>query len=256
MYTKQPRKEVKNCKNGRKNNAAFSFGGENVVEFNYKYSSIKTTDLVKPRTPNQNKFVAHMRNYKFTFGLGMAGCGKTLLSLYEGVRCINNPDVAINKIYYIRANIDGVDEEVEIGSLPGELGDKLTPLSAPIYDSCREFMTDNDAKALFDFGKIEVLPTAYLRGRSFANAFVIVDEAQNLTKGKIKTALTRLSHDSRMVFIGDPEQCDLLKDQKAFITAARILYEDEDVGVVRFGKEDCLRDDSLARIVEKLNNSW
>ncbi len=255
VYAKQPRKENKSRRSGRKTTTAFSFDN-NVVEFNYKYSTIKTTDYIKPRTNNQHKFVQNMRRYKFSFGLGMAGCGKTLLSLYEAICCLNNPNINIDKIYYVRANIDGVDEETEVGSLPGELGDKLTPLAMPVYDSCREFMQDSDAKALFDFGKIEVLPLAYLRGRSFANAFVIVDEAQNLTKNKVKTALTRLSHDSKMVLIGDPDQCDLRDDQKAFLTAARILYEDQDVGVVRFGKEDCLRDDSLARIVEKLDQGW
>lgn len=256
MYAKQPRKEYKNRKSGRKNTAAFSYNDTNVVEFNYKYSAIKTQELVKPRTDNQHKFMRHMRRYKFIFGLGMAGCGKTLLSLHEGIRCLNDHDTPIDKIYYIRANIDGCDEEVEIGSLPGELGEKVSHLAMPIYDSCREFMSDADAKALFEFGKIEVLPSIYLRGRSFANSFVIVDEAQNLTKNKVKTALTRLSHDSKMVLIGDPEQCDLRDDQKAFMTAARILYEDTDVGVVKFTKEDCLRDDSLGRIVEKLNAGW
>ena len=112
-------------------------------------------------------------------------------------------------------------------------------------------MRDSDAKALFTFGKIEVLPTAYLRGRSFSNAYVIVDEAQNLTKGKVKTALTRLSHDSKMVLIGDPHQCDLKDDQKAFLRASQVLFGDDDVGAVYFGEEDCLRNDCLARIVNR-----
>lgn len=254
MYSKQPRKERKN-KGVRKINTN-TFGDNNVVEFNYKFSTIKTTDLIKPCTENQRKFVNSIRQNKFTFGVGMAGCGKTLLSLYEGIRALNSQESLINKIYYVRANLDGCDEEVEVGSFPGELGEKVTHLAYPVYDSCREFMRDSDAKALFEFGKIEVLPLIYLRGRSFANAYVIIDEAQNLTKNKVKTSLTRLSHDSRMVLIGDPDQCDLKKDEKAFLKASHILYNDEAVGSVRFEESDCLRDDSLARIVNKLNAAW
>lgn len=255
VYCKQPRKERK-TKNGRNNAAVFSLPTDNVIDMNYKYSKVKTEELIKPITRNQKLFVKSIAQNKYTFGVGMAGCGKTLLALHEFICMLNKPDSPIEKIYYIRANIDGVDEETEIGSLPGELGEKLTPLAAPIYDSCREFMRESDAKALFTFGKIEVLPTAYLRGRSFSNAGVIVDEAQNLTKGKTKTALTRLSHGSKMILTGDPSQCDLLRDEKAFLRASQILFEDEDVGVVNFGAEDCMRNESLARIVNKLDSAW
>lgn len=253
VYCKQPRKEKRN---GRKNAAVFSISTDNVIDIHSKYSKVKTEELIKPITKNQKLFVKSIAQNKYTFGVGMAGCGKTLITIHEGVKYLNDPDSPIDKIYYIRANIDGVDEEVEIGSLPGELGDKLTPLAAPVYDSCREFMRESDAKALFTFGKIEVLPTAYLRGRSFANAYVIVDEAQNLTKGKTKTALTRLSHGSKMILTGDPSQCDLFRDDKAFLRASQILFEDEDVGVVNFGEEDCMRNNSLARIVNKLDQNW
>lgn len=257
MYAKQPRKErKKNSNSGRRNVSTFSLPPHNVVEFQYKNSTVKTHTLIKPCTNNQHKFVQSMRNNKFTFGVGMAGCGKTLLSLFQGVRELNDPNSEIEKIYYIRANIDGVDEEVEIGSMPGELGDKVNHLAMPIYDNCREFMTDADAKALFEFGKIEVLPLIYLRGRSFANSFVIIDEAQNLKRNKVKTALTRLSHGSRMVLIGDPGQCDLLDDEKAFLQSSQILCDDGSIGVVFFNKNDCLRDDSISRIVDKLNAVW
>lgn len=253
VYCKQPRKEKRN---GRKNAAVFSISTDNVIDIHSKYSKVKTEELIKPITKNQKLFVKSIAQNKYTFGVGMAGCGKTLLALYEGIKLLNHDESPVEKIYYVRANIDGVDEEVEIGSLPGEVGEKLTPLAAPIYDSCREFMRESDAKALFTFGKIEVLPTAYLRGRSFSNAYIIVDEAQNLKKGKIKTALTRLSHDSKMVLIGDPHQCDLKDDQKAFLRASQILYNDEDIGCIFFNDEDCMRNDCIARIVNKLDQNW
>lgn len=253
VYAKQPRKEKRN---GRKKAAVFSVNTDNVVEFNYKNSTVKTQELIKPCTYNQKLFVRSIAQNKFTFGVGMAGCGKTLLAIYEGIKRLNRQDSLIDKIYYIRANIDGTDEEVEVGSLPGEFEEKVSHLAMPVYDSCREFMRDSDAKALFTFEKIEVLPASFLRGRSFSNAYIIVDEAQNLSKNKTKTALTRLSHDSKMVLIGDPSQCDLLRDEKAFLRASQILFEDKDVGAVYFGEEDCMRDDSLARIVKKLDQSW
>ena len=250
MQIKQPRKERR--KSGRNSAAFFVGNNDNVLEFNYKKSSVKTNTFIKPCTKNQREFITSIKHNKFTFGIGMAGCGKTLLSLFEGIRYLNSDETLINKIYYIRANIDGVDEESSIGALPGEFEEKMSPLAAPIYDSCREFMSDSDAKALFQFGKIEVLPLAYLRGRSFANSFVIVDEAQNLTVGKLKTAITRLSHDSRMVLVGDPSQCDLKQDQKAFLRASQLLHNDEDIGVIYFSEEDCMREGSLGRIVRKL----
>jgi len=257
MYAKHSRKERKqNYKSGRKNVSTFSLQTNNVLEFHHKNSTIKTKELIKPCTNNQHKFVQSMKKNKYTFGVGMAGCGKTLLALYQGICEINNPNSMVEKIYYVRANIDGCDEEVEIGSMPGELGEKVSHLAMPIYDNCREFMNDSDAKALFDFGKIEVLPLIYLRGRSFANSFVIVDEAQNLSKGKVRTALSRLSHDSKMVLIGDPNQCDLRNDERAFLRASQILHNDEDIGCVYFDASDCLRNDSIGRILEKLNKSF
>lgn len=254
VYAKQPRNKEK--RNGRKSASVFSVSTDNVLDFTYKNSTIKTQELIKPKTYNQKLFVKSIAQNKYTFGLGMAGCGKTLLALYEGIRSLNHPDSLIDKIYYVRANIDGTDEEVEVGTPPGEVADKVSHLAMPVYDSCREFMRDSDAKALFTFGKIEVLPCAFLRGRSFSNAYIIVDEAQNLTKRKVKTALTRLSHDSKMVLTGDPDQCDLLRDEKAFLRASQILFDDDDVGSVYFTEEDCLRNDGMARIVKKLDENW
>jgi len=253
VYSKQPRKEKRSS---RKNMTAFSVNTDNVLDFNYKHSTVKTQELVKPKTQNQKLFVRSIAQNKYTFGVGMAGCGKTLLALYEGIRLLNHPDRLVDKIYYVRANIDGTDEEVEVGSLPGEFEEKVSHLAMPVYDSCREFMRESDAKALFTFGKIEVLPCSFLRGRSFSNVYVIVDEAQNLSKSKMKTAITRLGRDAKMVLIGDSSQCDLLRDEKAFLRASQILFGDDDVGAVYFGEEDCMRHDGLARIISKLDQGW
>lgn len=249
VYCKQPRKEKRN---GRKTTTVFSIPTDNVIDIHYKYSKVKTEELIKPITKNQKLFVKSIAQNKYTFGVGMAGCGKTLLALYEGIKCLNDPYSPIEKIYYVRANIDGVDEEVEVGTPPGEVADKVLHLAMPVYDSCREFMQDSDAKALFTFGKIEVLPCAFLRGRSFSNAYVIVDEAQNLSRTKVKTAITRLSHDSVMVLTGDPTQCDLRNDEKAFLRASQILYNEESIGAIYFGEEDCMRHESMAHIIKKL----
>ena len=126
MYTKQPRKEKKN---GRKNAAVFSVSTDNVVELTYRYSKVKTEELIKPITKNQKLFVKSIAQNKFTFGVGMAGCGKTLLALYEGIKLLNNDDSLIDKIYYVRANIDSVDEEAEVGTPPGEISDKVSHLA-------------------------------------------------------------------------------------------------------------------------------
>ena len=243
-------RETKKKRTDRKNTVGFSFEN-NLLEMPYKHSKIQTKKLIKPRTLNQSMFVESLKNNKITFGIGAAGCGKSLLAIHTGIVELNSEASPIEKIIYVRANV-GCDDENDIGALPGELQDKVTPLAYPVYDNCREFMEDSAVKCLFEFEKIEVLPVAYLRGRSFANCFVIVDEAQNLTKTGMKTILTRMSHGSRLVLIGDPEQCDLREDRDMLWRVGVALSDIDSIGFIPFGKEDILRDNLIHPILEKL----
>ena len=172
-------------------------------------STIKTNKFIKPITVHQKQFVKSMKNNQLTLAPGSSGSGKTLLALFTGIQLINNPSSDIQKLLYIRSNTDDTEEERDLGALPGDLLEKLRPLAAPIMDNLELFMDMNTVDYLLAEGRIEIIPSLMLRGRSFANRFIIIDEAQNITRKKMKTALTRCGETSKMVVIGDPDQCDI-----------------------------------------------
>lgn len=226
---------------------------DNIYHLDYKHSKIQTEQTIRPRTGNQKNFVNAMVNNKYTLGLGSPGCGKSLLSLYQAICEYNSETSPIDKIVYIRANV-GNDEEDDIGALPGEYGDKVSKLAYPVYDNCREFMKDSQCKAMFEFEKMEVMIVRDARGRSFSNTFVIVDEAQNIGKKGLVTLLTRMSHGSKLVMIGDPKQCDLSYNEHYFRKAANKLRNLPNFDVVYFEECDIVRDPLIADIVKVFDN--
>lgn len=133
--------------------------------------------------------------------------------MFTGIQLINNPECEIDHLIYIRANVDD-PEEKELGALPGGLIEKVRHLAYPIMDNLCTFMPQSNMEYLLESGKIEVLPLAMMRGRSFNGCFIIIDEAQNIAPSSMKTILTRCGENSKMVLIGDPKQCD--KKNKLF----------------------------------------
>ena len=176
-------------------------------------STIKTKKFIKAKNVHQKQFVKSIKQNQLTLGIGPAGTGKTLLALFTGIQLINNSDSEIKNLVYIRANVDD-PEEKELGALPGGLIEKVAHLTYPILDNLTIFMDRTDVDYLLESGKIEVLPLAMMRGRSFNNCFIIIDEAQNIAPSSMKTILTRCGESSKMILIGDPEQCD--KKNKVF----------------------------------------
>ena len=253
-YAKQRTRESRKNKADRKDPVGF-LHQDNLINLPYKNSKIQTTKFIKPITRNQKRFVDSIKQNHFTFGIGAAGCGKSLLALHSAICALNTEEEQIEKIIYVRANV-GCKDEMEVGALPGELESKVTPLAYPIYDSCREFMNEVAVKALFEFEKIEVLPVSFLRGRSFAKTFVIVDEAQNLTKAGFTTVLTRRSHNSKMVLVGDPQQSDISSNTNIFQRIGITLSELDGIGLVEFGQEDIVRDELIFPILERLKNIY
>ncbi len=215
-------------------------------------SRIETTKFIKPANVHQKQFVKSMKNNQLTIGAGDAGTGKTLLALFTGIQLINNPDSPIEKILYVRANVDD-REEKDIGALPGDLLDKVRHLAYPILDNLELFMKPGTIDALLEDERIEVLPYMMMRGRSFHNRFIIIDEAQNLTPKQLKTILTRLGEGSKMVLIGDPTQCDIdpmkngLRDLEWRLARKLELLKQEgkeasvDYGLVHFTYDDIIR---------------
>lgn len=224
-------------------------------------SKISTRKYMKPVNVHQKQFVKSMKQNQLTVGAGCAGTGKTLLALFTGIQLINNPDSPIEKLTYVRANVDD-REEKEIGALPGDLLEKVRHLAYPILDNLELFMESQTVDYLLEEGRIEVLPFMMMRGRSFNNRFIIIDEAQNVTPKQMKTVLTRCGETSKMVLIGDPRQCDIdpMKNglQDLEWRMARKLEQCEekgieppvDMGLIRFTREDIVRSHLTRFILE------
>lgn len=215
-------------------------------------SKVETTKFIRPGNFNQKQYVKSMLTNTVTIATGAAGVGKSLLALHSAIGLMNHPDSPIERIVYVRANL-GIKDEESLGAMPGEMEDKTAHLTYPVRDNLCEFMQKGQVDALFEYEKITVLPVSYLRGRSLANTFVIVDESQNLRMKSIKAALTRISHGSKLALIGDTDQSDLPDLDRAFELTASRLDALDDVGVIRFVRDDIMRHPLLKDMLERLD---
>ena len=212
-------------------------------------SSVKTVAFIKPATESQRLLVKSIKNNDITIGYGPAGTGKSLISLFTGVQLLNS-DSSIERILYVRANVDS-REEKEMGALPGSLADKVKPLAYPVLDNLVQFMGMGEANYLLESGKVEVSPLSMMRGRSLANTFIIVDECQNISAKGMKTILTRLAGGSKMILLGDPEQSDVFSPvSNGLYDAVARLQSIQEVGIVRFSRNDIVRHGLTGRILD------
>ena len=159
------------------------------------------------RTPRQVNYLQEIQDHDITFGIGPAGTGKTLLAVQMGIKLFQ--EGKIDKIIVTRPAVS-VDED--IGFLPGDLNEKMAPWTRPIFDVLGEYYQTKQIAAMLEEGIIEISPLAYMRGRTFKNAYIIADEMQNATQNQMKMLLTRLGENSKMVVTGDLAQADRLKD--------------------------------------------
>lgn len=224
---------------------------------------IATTKYIRPANVHQKQLVKSMKNNILTIGSGEAGVGKSLLALFTGIELLNNKESCIEKILYLRANIKDC-EEVSLGAMPGTLQEKTLMLAYPILDNLEVFMDKKTIEYTLEQSKIEVLPMMFMRGRSFQNTFVILDEAQNVTMRQMKTLLTRLSESSKLVIIGDNSQCDIdklkngLSDLEWRLNKKALSSEEDqqtevDYGLVKFDKNDILRSELTKFAIELYN---
>ena len=200
---------------------------------------------VTPRSLAQQRYVELMRRRPLTFGVGPAGTGKTYLAVCMAARRLLDRDV--RRIILTRPAIEAGEN---LGFLPGTFEDKVSPYMRPIYDSLFDVIEPAKVHRMVEQGVIEVAPLAYMRGRTLAEAFVILDEAQNTTPAQMRMVLTRLGEGSKMVVTGDPTQIDLPQGQlSGLIEAAQVLEGVEGIAVCRLSAADVVRHPLVQRLV-------
>ncbi len=200
---------------------------------------------VATRTPTQADYVRAIDTHELVFGLGPAGTGKTYLAVAKAVERLVNGEV--DRIILSRPAVEAGEQ---LGFLPGSMREKVDPYLRPLYDALYDMLPAPQVVKRLDSGEIEVAPLAFMRGRTLANAFVILDEAQNTTAVQMKMFLTRLGEHARMVVTGDLSQVDLPKGTRSGLRQAlEILDGVEGIAFVHFSDADVVRHPLVTRIV-------
>jgi phosphate starvation-inducible PhoH-like protein len=200
---------------------------------------------IKPRTPGQVTYVDAIRSNDLTFATGPAGCGKTYLAVATAVEALRAGQV--RKIVLVRPAVEAGES---LGFLPGDLRAKLNPYLRPLMDALGEMVDYDQARNLMEQDVIEVIPLAYMRGRTLNDAFIILDEAQNTTVAQMKMFLTRMGERSKMVVSGDATQQDLPRGVTSGLRdAVRRLGKIDAIGIVQLQASDIVRHRLVQRIV-------
>ncbi len=200
---------------------------------------------IAPRTPTQGTYLSALQHNPLVFGLGPAGTGKTYLAVAQAVSMMLKGEV--DRIILSRPAVEAGER---LGFLPGDLKEKVDPYLRPLYDALHDMLPGDQVVKKLAAGEIEVAPLAFMRGRTLANSFIILDEAQNTTPVQMKMFLTRLGEGSRMVVTGDLSQVDLPQGVRSGLAdSLSILKGVEGVALVTFTERDVVRHDLVTRIV-------
>jgi phosphate starvation-inducible PhoH-like protein len=206
---------------------------------------------VRARTPAQDAYIRALRRNALVFGIGPAGTGKTWLAVAHAISLFERKEV--DRIILSRPAVEAGER---LGFLPGDMREKVDPYLRPIYDALFDLMDARIVERALQTNEIEIAPLAFMRGRTLANAVIILDEAQNATSMQMKMFLTRLGENSRMIVTGDPSQVDLPGGQTSGLAeAVRLLADVEGIGRATFTHEDVIRHELVARIVAAYDNA-
>ncbi len=215
---------------------------------NSKVSQLNVIDnkFIKVKNLNQFKYLETIDNSTITFGIGPAGTGKTFLAVASAVKMYSE-----NKIKKIVLTRPAVEAGERLGYLPGDLSQKIDPYLVPLFDSLEYFFGNEALQYLIEKRNIEIVPLAYMRGRTLNDACIILDEAQNATMSQIKMFLTRLGENSKMIITGDETQIDLNNRTFSGLRKTRkTLSKIEEVSVLEFENTDIVRNKIVSKILE------
>ncbi|MGE5511765.1 MAG: PhoH family protein [Bacteroidota bacterium] len=206
--------------------------------------------IVTARSLTQSSYIRALERHDLVFGTGPAGTGKTYLAVAFAASCLERG--MVERIILSRPAVEAGER---LGFLPGDMREKVDPYLRPLYDALYDVLPPEKVERDLESGVIEIAPLAFMRGRTLAHAFVILDEAQNTTSMQMKMFLTRLGEGSKMAVTGDPSQIDLPPGQTSgLIEAVRLLEGVKGIDAIRFSTMDIVRRDLVARIVEAYDN--
>ena len=209
-----------------------------------KFETWKKTII--PKSIGQKKYLEALNNFELVFGLGPAGTGKSYLAVAKGIHMLKKG--LVEKIILTRPAVEAGER---LGFLPGDMKEKIDPYLKPIYDALYEMMPADRVEKKIQSGEIEIAPLAFMRGRTFTNAFVIVDEAQNTSPIQMKMVLTRIGEGSRMVINGDLSQVDLPKGQISGLEQSqKILSKIQEIKIIYLDANDVIRHSIVAKIIK------
>jgi len=211
-------------------------------------------DVIKARTPGQVKYIDAARKNDICFAIGPAGTGKTYLAVALAVAALKKG--LVKKLILARPAVEAGES---LGFLPGDFREKIDPYLRPLYDALDDMIPSEKLRSNIEKRIIEIVPLAYMRGRTLNNAYVILDEAQNATDMQMKMFLTRLGANSKAIITGDITQIDLpAKQISGLVQAQQILSKVEGVAFAYFDKGDVVRHKLVKDIIdayEKFNNN-
>jgi len=207
---------------------------------------VNNNKQIKIKNLTQFKYLEAIEKSTITFGIGPAGTGKTFLAVASAVKMYS--EEKIKKIVLTRPAVEAGER---LGYLPGDLSQKIDPYLVPLFDSLEYFLGNESLQYLIEKRNIEIVPLAYMRGRTLNNACIILDEAQNSTLSQIKMFLTRLGEDSKMIITGDESQVDLNNTHLSGLKKVRkTLNSLDEIEVVEFMLTDIVRNKIVSKILE------
>ena len=220
----------------------------NIIDFQPYLPAKKQRVSIQARNANQKLYLSKLyaEHTSIVLAIGPAGTGKTMLAVQYGIKLYQ--EGIVDKIVVTRPAVS-VDED--LGFLPGTLNEKMAPWTRPIFDVLSEYYQKKDIEKMLEEGTIEISPLAYMRGRTFKNAYIVADEMQNATVNQMKMLLTRLGEGSKMVVTGDLAQADRLSDN-GLIDFCNLLEQKEyleHIDIVRFDARDIERHNAVKEIL-------
>ena len=220
--------------------------------FYTKHIEIRTRKkTVETRTPAQTAYVKQLFDQELVFGLGSAGTGKTYLAVAVAVSKFIHGHV--DKIILSRPAVEAGER---LGFLPGDMKDKVDPYMQPLYDALYDFLPATQVTKWVEEKKIEIAPLAFMRGRTLSHAFIVLDEAQNVTTMQMKMFLTRMGQGARMAITGDTSQIDLPKAvPSGLVEACDILKDVPGIGFTQFQVDDVVRHPMVTKVIKAYDSA-